>query len=150
MMIDANNYNLKPTRNMPRITRKELGENLDELLERIEKENIGYVIHDDGEKDLVLCPARWYSYCFDENFGDMLIFAVHGAMDFRGNAFDVVCAFIRKHLPVIDITTLEHLARSIEGLMEDQTDERKLTAAKLMVEDIHRQIEEIQNARRKK
>lgn len=149
MMIDTRNYNLKPTRNMPRITRKELGENLDEILEKIEKESIGYVIRDEGKRDLVLCPAHWYSYCFDENFGDMLICAVHGAIDSQGNAFDYVCAFIRKHLPVIDITSLEHLAMSIEDLMKAQTDEHKLTTGRLILDDIRRQIEDIKNARRK-
>lgn len=146
MEINPMNYNLKPVRNMPRISRKVFGENLDEILEKVEKENIGYVIHDEGSKDLVLCPARWYSYCFDENFGDMLICAVHGAIEFQGNAFDFVCAFIRKHLPVIDITSLEHLAMSIEDLMKVQTDEHKLTTGRLILDDIHRQIEDIKNA----
>ena len=59
MEINPMNYNLKPVRNMPRISRKEFGENIDEILEKVEKENIGYVIHDEGSKDLVLCPARW-------------------------------------------------------------------------------------------
>lgn len=150
MEINPMNYNLKPVRNMPRISRKEFGENLDEILEKVEKENIGYVIHDEGSKDLVLCPARWYSYCFDENFGDMLICAVHGVIEFQGNAFDFVCAFIRKHLPVIDITSLEHLAMSIEDLMKDQTDEHKLTTGRLILDDIHRQIEDIKNAHKGK
>ena len=149
MEINPMNYNLKPVHNMPRISRKEFGENLDEILEKVEKENIGYVIHDEGSKDLVLCPARWYSYCFDENFGDMLICAVHGAIKFQGNAFDFVCAFIRKHLPVIDITSLEHLAMSIQDLVKDQTDEHKLTTGRLILDDIRRQIEDIKNARKK-
>ena len=42
MTINPKNYNLKPVRNMPRITRKEFGDNLDEILEKIEKENIAY------------------------------------------------------------------------------------------------------------
>lgn len=150
MMIDPKNYNLKPTRNMPRITRKELGENLDELLEKVEKENIGYVIHDEGEKDLVLCPARWYSYCFDENFGDMLICAVIGAISMHEHTFDIVCAFIRKHLPVIDLHTLEELERNITDLMEDEFSDHRQATGRLILEDIRKQIEDIYQARGQK
>ena len=146
MEINPMNYNLKPVRNMPRISRKEFGENLDEILEKVEKENIGYVIHDEGSKDLVLCPARWYSYCFDENFGDMLICAIFGSITLQDHTFDVVCAFIRRHLPVIDLHTLEELERHITDLMEDQTSEHKAVTGKLILDDIRAQIEDIHNA----
>ncbi len=147
-MIDPKNYALKPTRNMPRITRKELGDNLDEILEKVEKDNIGYVIQDEGHRDVVLCPARWFSYCFDENFGDMLICAVFGAITFGDHTFDVICAFIRKHLPVIDLHTLEELERHITDLMEDQTSDHKAATGRLILEDIRTQIEAIYNARK--
>lgn len=52
---------LKSTDTMERITRQQLVDNFDEILERINKENIGLVILDnDGNEGQVLCPAKWF------------------------------------------------------------------------------------------
>lgn len=46
---------------MERITRQQLADNFDEILEKVEKENVGYVILDNEGKDgQVLCPAKWF------------------------------------------------------------------------------------------
>lgn len=53
--------NLKSTDTMERITRQQLVDNFDEILERVNNENIGFVILDDEGKDgQVLCPAKWF------------------------------------------------------------------------------------------
>ena len=41
---------------MERIEQSLLGEKLDEMLDRIEKEDIAYVITEGGKDKLVLCP----------------------------------------------------------------------------------------------
>jgi len=52
---------LKSTDTMERITRQQLADNFDEILEKIEKENVGYVILDNEGKDgQVLCPVKWF------------------------------------------------------------------------------------------
>lgn len=52
---------LKSTDTMERITRQQLADNFDEILEKVEKENAGYVILDnDGKDGQVLCPAKWF------------------------------------------------------------------------------------------
>lgn len=52
---------LKSTNTMERITRQQLADNFDEILEKIEKENVGYVILDNEGKDgQVLCPVKWF------------------------------------------------------------------------------------------
>lgn len=43
---------------MERIPLTDLPEKLDELLERIEKENVSFVITVDGEDKYVLCPYK--------------------------------------------------------------------------------------------
>lgn len=54
---------LMPLSQMERITRQYLCDNLDAVLDRVGKENIGLVITDDnGNDDLVLCPAHWITY----------------------------------------------------------------------------------------
>lgn len=61
---------LAPLETMDRISRQFLCDNFDEVLERVDKEDIGFVILDEEGKDgQVLCPARWMDYCFDDDFG---------------------------------------------------------------------------------
>ena len=49
--------NLPSTETMERISRQKLAENLDAVLDRVLRENIGLVITDEGKDDLVLCPS---------------------------------------------------------------------------------------------
>lgn len=52
---------LKSTATMERITRQQFADNFDEILEKVEKENVGYVILDNEGKDgQVLCPVKWF------------------------------------------------------------------------------------------
>ncbi len=52
---------------MKRITRQELADHLDDILNDIEKNNTAYVVDDPtGRNDILLCPAQWFHYCFDE------------------------------------------------------------------------------------
>lgn len=54
---------LKPVDTMERITRQYLADNFDEILEKVNKEDIGYVILDnEGRDGQVLCPAIWLEY----------------------------------------------------------------------------------------
>lgn len=49
---------LQPVETMKRVSREELCDKLDDLLETVNKENVGFVITNEGKDDLVLCPAR--------------------------------------------------------------------------------------------
>lgn len=60
---------LQPLEQMTRVSRTELGNQLDEILEIVDKNNVGYVITDDGKDDLVLCPASWFSCIYDNDLG---------------------------------------------------------------------------------
>lgn len=52
---------LKSTDTMERITRQQFADNFDKILEKVEKENVGYVILDNEGKDgQVLCPVKWF------------------------------------------------------------------------------------------
>lgn len=62
---------LQPLEQMTRVSRVELGNQLDEILEIVDKNNLGYIITDDGKDDLVLCPARWFSCMYDNDFGSI-------------------------------------------------------------------------------
>lgn len=58
---------LKSTDTMKRITRQQLADDFDEILEKVTTENIGYVILDNEGKDgQVLCPAKWFETTTDD------------------------------------------------------------------------------------
>ena len=50
---------LQSLESMERISRQALAADLDAVLERVSRENIGLVITDEWKDDLVLCPASW-------------------------------------------------------------------------------------------
>ena len=90
---------------MEHIPIAELGSRLDELLERCNKENIGFVI-DDEHKAYVLCPARWITPCFDEEFGCIVNSALRYAIDRHTYLPSVIVNFVRRHIDALDIKTL--------------------------------------------
>ena len=59
-------YRLPPLSEMERIEQSLLSEKLDEILERIDNEDIGFVITKDGLDEMVIIPFRWFA----ENFPD--------------------------------------------------------------------------------
>ena len=62
MTVDKEKYRQK----RERIEQTQLVEKLDEILERIDNEDIGFVITENGLPDMVLIPFRWFA----ENFPD--------------------------------------------------------------------------------
>ena len=57
---------LPPLSKMERIEQTLLVEKLDEILERIDNEDIGFVITENGLPDMVLIPFRWFSEDFPD------------------------------------------------------------------------------------
>ena len=90
---------LQPLDGMKRITRQELADHFDEILETVETDNIGYVIKDPERKnDVVLCPAEWFDFCFDEDFGCIVNSALRYAISRHTYMPSVVRNFIRKYM----------------------------------------------------
>ena len=59
-------HRLPPLSELERIEQCVLGEKLDEILDRIDREDIAFVITESGQDKVVICPFRWYA----ENFPD--------------------------------------------------------------------------------
>lgn len=59
-------HRLPPLSEMGRIEQSLLCEKLDDILKRIDKEDVGFVITKDGLDDMVIIPFRWFA----ENFPD--------------------------------------------------------------------------------
>ena len=106
---------LQPLDEMKRITRQELADNFDEILETVEKDSVGYVIKDpDGKNDVVLCPADWFNFCFDDDFGCIVNSALRYAIGRHTYMPSVVRNFIRKYMNVLDSRTLVVAIRDID------------------------------------
>ena len=52
-------------------------------------------------------------YLFDEDFGEVLLYAIRGAINMPVTAIDLVYSFISKHLQYIDPVTLEHIKQYV-------------------------------------
>lgn len=93
---------------MERISRQYLCNHYDEVLERVDKEDIGFVIQtEEGEDGHVLCPARWMEYCFDDDFGCIINSALRYAISRHTYMPSVVERFIRKYINLLDTKTME-------------------------------------------
>lgn len=73
---------MKSIETMERITRQKFCDNFDEILDRVDKEDIGFVIlNNEGKDGHVLCPARWFQINFSDDLGciinSALRYAIH-------------------------------------------------------------------------
>jgi len=122
----------QPTEEMKRITRQELADHFDEILETIEKDDVGFVVEDPaGKNDVLLCPAHWYNFCFDDSFGCIVNSALRYAVGRHTYMPGVVRNFIRKYKNVLDEKTLAVAIRDINdalcyGGTEDAEEWKKL------------------------
>lgn len=57
---------LPPLSELERIEQDLFTEQLDEILERIDKQNTAFVITKDGTDQVVICPYRWFAENFPE------------------------------------------------------------------------------------
>lgn len=106
---------LHPIDEMKRISRQELADNLDDILETVHKDNVGFVIKDDdGKPDVVLCPADWFHFCFDQDFGCIINSALRYAIGRHTYMPGVVRDFIRRYMNVLDSRTLVVAIRDID------------------------------------
>lgn len=107
---------LKPLDTMERITRQVLCDKLDDYLERVGKEDIGFVIvDDDGKDDMVLCPADWIRYHYDSDFGCIITSALRYAIRRKTYMPGVVVDFIRRYMSVLDSNTIKVAIEDIEN-----------------------------------
>lgn len=98
---------------MPRISRHELGDKLDEILDRVEKENIAFLITDDGKKDLVLCPAHWFEPYTDLDFGLIVNSAIRYALGRKTYMPSTVRDFTIRYMPMLDDKTVQVIIEDI-------------------------------------
>ena len=112
---------LQPLDQMARVSRAELGNRLDDILDIVDRDNVGYVITDDGKDDLVLCPARWINCIYDDDFGCIINSALRYAIGRHTYMPSVVMDFVRKHIDMLDSRTVSVMIQDIEREAEQET-----------------------------
>lgn len=117
--MEKNKANMK-TEDMPKITRQELGEKLDEIIERVEKENTAFLVSDEGKDDLVLCPAKWFDPYFDEDFGLIVNAAIRYSMGRNTYMPQTVYKFTLRYMPILDNKTVQVIINDITKELEFQ------------------------------
>ena len=116
--------NLPSTETMERISRQELADNLDAVLDRVLRENIGLVITDAGKDDLVLCPSSWLDPFHTEDFGSVINCALRYAMHAEDKESEAVIRYLRHRCGILDEKTL-----SVAGCGPGQRAETAVTVA---------------------
>lgn len=107
---------LQPLDTMERITRQDLADRLDSILNEINSEDVGVVILDEeGKDEFVLCPAKWMDYCFDKDFGCIITCAIRYAIRRETYMPNVVADFVRKYLHVLDSNTIKVAIEDIDS-----------------------------------
>lgn len=112
MIMVKSKINIK-TEDMPHISRLELGDKLDEILDRVEKENIAFLITDEGKKDLVLCPAIWFDPYTDLDFGLIVNSAIRYSIGRMTYMPSTVRDFTIRYMPMLDDKTVQVIIEDI-------------------------------------
>lgn len=107
---------IKPLDKMERIAQEDLCNKLDYYFDRIDKEDVGFVILDDSGNDCyVLCPAAWMEYHFDKDFGCMIISALRYAIRRSTYMPNIIVDFIRRYITILDTNTLKTAIEDINN-----------------------------------
>lgn len=105
----------KPMETMERITRQYLCDHFDEILERVDKEDIGFVIlNEEGKDGEVLIPYRWTEFFVDENFGIVINSALRYAIEKHSFMTTGVINFVRRNIKCLDFETIVIAQQDIE------------------------------------
>ena len=111
---------LQPVETMQRVSREELAEKLDDLLEVVNKENVGFVITNEGKDDLVLCPAKWFDLYYDDDFGCIINSAVRYSLGRSSYMPSTTVKFVLKYLMVLDVRTITVMIEDIDRSLVDE------------------------------
>lgn len=111
---------LQPIETMQRISREELAEKLDELLDIVAKDNVGFVITNQGKDDLVLCPANWFNIYYDNDFGCIINSAVRYSLGRSSYMPSTTVRFVLRNLMVLDTRTIVVMIRDIDRELADE------------------------------
>ena len=118
---EKNNY-LQPLSEMERVEQSEISEKLDEYIDRIDKENVGFVITENGKDKYVLCPYWWFEKDFDDDLGRVIISAIRQEVSASSENTEAVQHFIRNHHRALDDESLRDAVQELNAYITTATD----------------------------
>lgn len=104
----------QPLAQMERVEQSLISEKLDEMLDRIDKEDVGFVITEDGKDKYVLCPYRWFETTFDDDFGCVINSAIRNKLTGDKEDEEAVLQFLQNHYTTFDNRTLYVAMKDID------------------------------------
>lgn len=111
---------LQPTDTMERVSKDRLISEFDKIMESVIKGNKGViVVNENKEDELVVCPAKWFNFMFDEDFGCIINSALRYAITRRTYMPEVVVRFMKRYIDVLDGRTLCVAIRDIERELQE-------------------------------
>ena len=119
------NHYLQPLSEMERVEQSEISEKLDEYIDRIDKENIGFVITENGKDKYVLCPYWWFEKDFDDDLGRVITSAIRQEVSVSSENTEAVQRFIRNHHRALDDESLRDAVRELNAYIATATDPTK-------------------------
>ena len=108
------NY-LQPLSKMERVEQSVISEKLDEYIDRIDKENIGFVITENGMDKYVLCPYWWFEKDFDDDLGSVITSAIRQEIAASSDNMEAVQRFIRNHHRALDDKSLRDAIQELSS-----------------------------------
>ena len=102
------------TANMEHISRADLAEHLDEYLDKVDKEQVGIIISDEGKKDLILCPVDWFGIPFDDDFACIMGCALRYALSRETFMPALIADYIKKFMNHFDVNTIGVMINDID------------------------------------
>ena len=109
-----------PTAKLPKITESELAEKLDETVNAVREHDTGVVITQGDKPNLILCPAAWFNYCFDDDFGCVINSAVRYAIGRNTYMPLTVANYVRSFIDVLDNKTVNVMIEDIDRALKDE------------------------------
>ena len=108
-----NTFIMPRIEDMPRITRQQLCDEFDSILERVEKEKAAFLI-EDKKKSYVLCPASWIEAYNDVDFGEIVNAAVRYSIGRHTYMPGLVRDFVIRNIGALNDKTLSIVVSDID------------------------------------
>ena len=100
-----------PLSEMERVPAEELPKRLDELFDRMDKENVGFVVTEEGKDSCVFCPYKWFELEYE---------TIEVAVD------EVLLAQIKEIITPLGWTVERLIVRFLEWLVDPETQEEAI------------------------
>lgn len=100
---------------IPRISRQEFFDCMDEILDRVSKEDMAFVICEEGKHDIFICPAEWFGLGWDKDFAVAIKAALRASLRECPKDAEAVGRTILKNIWRIDTDALQDMC----GILDD-------------------------------